>query len=296
MQADFPRDARDLPRDARDMVARSRAFLDRKGIAEARLDAELLVAHALGLDRLHLFLELDRPVVEEEVARARDLLVRRGKGEPTAYLVGEREFYGRPFRVGPGVLVPRPESELLVDLARERGEAAPPDRILDVGTGSGCLAISLALAFPAAEVDAVDISEAALAFALDNARLHGVEERVHLHVGDGLAAVPSATRYGLAVSNPPYVDPADEALDPGVRAFEPAEALFAPAGHPDYWVERLRSEVVPRLVPGGSLLIELGYDQAARLAAWKDEPGFRVWPDLAGIERVLEITTPARAT
>src|SRR5262245_2610659 len=128
------------PTTAGDMLGLAREFLVRKGASEARLSAELLVAHALGLDRLHLFLQLDRPVSEGEVARARDLLVRRGRGEPVAYITGRREFYGRAFEVDPNVLIPRPETELIVDLVRAR--AKPGARIADIGTGSGCLAVT----------------------------------------------------------------------------------------------------------------------------------------------------------
>ncbi|MEL6714143.1 MAG: peptide chain release factor N(5)-glutamine methyltransferase, partial [Planctomycetota bacterium] len=140
---------KDAPRTAREMLGLARGFLERKGLGEARLEAELLVGHALGLDRLRLFMELDRPVSGAEVDAARDLLVRRGRREPTAYIVGRREFFGRDFLVGPGVLVPRPETELIVDrareLVRERPDGSEPPVVLDVGTGSGCLAVTLFL-------------------------------------------------------------------------------------------------------------------------------------------------------
>ena len=135
----------DPPRTARDMLARGRAFLERRGLEGARLDAELLVSHALGADRLQLFLDLERPVVEADVLAARELLVRRSKGEPCAYLIGKREFYARDFEVGPGVLIPRPETELIVDRAREIFADAEGPTLLDVGTGSGFLAVTLAL-------------------------------------------------------------------------------------------------------------------------------------------------------
>lgn len=284
----------DAPRTVRELVARGREFLDRKGVASSRLETEILVAHALGCDRLHVFLELDRPVEGEEIVRAREALVRRGKGEPCAYITGTREFYGRDFAVGPGALVPRPETELLVDLARERladcrsGESDPP-AVLDVGTGSGCIAITLALEVPEAVVSATELSEAALAFARENARTRGAE--VELLAGNGTAPV-SGRRFDLVLSNPPYVDPASSGeLAPEVRAFEPAEALFAPAGDPDHWVHRLVGDA-ELLEPGGTLLIELGYDQAERVRAWLDARGetFTIHADLAGIPRVLEVS------
>jgi release factor glutamine methyltransferase len=285
-------------------VARGAEFLERKGCAEARLEAELLVAHSLGLARLELFLALDRPVDEDERGRARDLLVRRGQGEPVAYLTGGREFYGRPFAVGPGVLVPRPETELLVDRAREvcAGREAPV--VAELGTGSGCIAVTLALEVPGARVVASDVSTRALETAKANAERNGAEVRL-VH-GDGLGPLAAALEGGcdLLVSNPPYVDPASDELSPGVREHEPAEALFAPAGDTDHWVRRLVDEGLclegsglegsALLRPGGALLVELGADQAPRVLALCAERGLaaRTHADLAGIERVLEVSRP----
>ncbi|MEM7311327.1 MAG: peptide chain release factor N(5)-glutamine methyltransferase [Planctomycetota bacterium] len=277
------------------MVARGREFLERKGVESARLEAELLVAHALQLDRLKLFLNLERPVTRDEVARARELLVRRAQGAPTAYLVGEREFYGRPFAVGPEVLIPRPETELLVDRARERAGERQGLRVLDVGTGSGCIAISLALELDEAEVLAVDISPAALAVARSNAERLGAA--VELLEGDGLGPAAARGPFDLIASNPPYVDPKDApTLAAEVREHEPATALFAPAGDPDHWVQRLVREAPALLAPGGALLIELGADQSERALAIAVDAGLEasVTPDLAGIPRVLEASATPR--
>jgi release factor glutamine methyltransferase len=261
------------------MVRMARDFLERKGVEAARLEAELLVAHALGLDRLRLFLQLDRPVSGSEIDRARDLLVRRGRREPTAYIVGSREFYGRPFQVGPGVLIPRPETELLVDRARELA----PRRIADLGTGSGCIAVTLALEIEGAEVTAIERSADALAFARQNAEALGAA--VRFVEGDVLEALDREGRFDLLVCNPPYVDPKDRAtLAPEVAEHEPAAALFAPADDPDFWVRTLLERSATWLAPGGTLLVELGLGQAARLRG----SGARFHRDLAGIERVLE--------
>jgi len=282
------------PRTAKEMLERARAFLEKKGVESARREAELLVAHALGLDRLRLYLSLERPLVPAEIERGRALIVRRGRREPTAYLVGEREFYGRPFAVGPGVLVPRPETELLIDRARERLAGRTDLRIADVGTGSGCLAVTLALELPSSRVVATDLSPRALEHAERNAARHGVT--LDLRLGDGLA--PLEGRFDLIVSNPPYVDPAvREALAPEVREHEPPEALFAPAGDPDHWARRLLREAPARLSAGGWLLVELGHDQGARVAGWP-EAGHLPWclaRDLERIERVLE-AGPAAGT
>jgi len=283
------------------MVARGREFLERKGRPSARLEAELLVAHALGLDRLTLFLELDRPVNAEEVGRARELLVRRAAGEPVAYLTGEREFYGRGFRVSKDVLVPRPETELLVDVAREREPA--PRAVLDVGTGSGCIAITLFLELAGDErprVVATDVSAAALAVARANAE--ALEAEIELLEGDGAGPARTLGPFNLIVSNPPYVvrggpldsgaSSASGALDADVAKHEPALALFAPDGDPDHWVRRLLRAAGELLAPGGALLVELGYDQKERALALAAEAGFaaEVRADLAGVPRVLVAT------
>ena len=272
------------------MLARGREFLAKKGVEEARLEAELLVAHALGLDRLQLFLALDRPLQREEIVRGRELLARRAKHEPTAYLTGRREFYGREFHVGPGVLVPRPETELLVDLARARLAHAVAPRIADVGTGSGCIAVTLALELPGSRVHAVELVPRALEYARANAERLGAG--VEFVLGDGPEALRASGPFELLVSNPPYVDPAARAgLAPEVRDYEPAEALFAPAGEPDHWARRLIAACASSLVPGGALLIELGHDQGARLAGWSELTGrvFRVHRDFEQLERVLEV-------
>jgi release factor glutamine methyltransferase len=273
------------------MVRMAREFLERKGVEAARLEAELLVAHALSLDRRQLFLQFDRPVGPAEVDRARDLLVRRGRREPTAYIVGAREFYGRTFRVGPGVLIPRPETEHLVDRAIEIGRATPerPLRIADLGTGSGCIAITLALELPGATVLAVDASGAAVLCARENAL--GLAATLEVVEGDGLATLAEAGRFDLVVSNPPYVSREERAsLAPEVREHEPEIALFAPAGDTDFWVRTLLERARDWLAPGGTLLVELGLGQAARARPIAERLGWKVafHRDLAGIERLLE--------
>jgi release factor glutamine methyltransferase len=277
------------PRTAGEMLARGRDFLTRKGLERARLEAELLVAHALGLDRLRLFLALDRPVSADEVARARELLVRRGKREPTAYITGTREFYGRPFAVSPSVLVPRPETELMVDLGRERLRGREAPRVADVGTGSGCLAITLALEHPSARVRAVDLSAAALEQARANAAALGAA--VEWVEGDGPEAIADGQPYELVVSNPPYVRPEELAgLEPEVRDWEPRSALLLPETDPEHWLRRLLRAGLDLLAPDGALLVELGADQGERALVLAGKLGLpaRLHADLAGVQRVLE--------
>ncbi|MBI5363232.1 MAG: peptide chain release factor N(5)-glutamine methyltransferase [Planctomycetes bacterium] len=300
------------PRTAGDMLRMAREFLQRKGIEEARLEAELLVAHALGFDRLRLFLALDRPVTAEEIDRARDLLVRRGRREPTAYIVGRREFYKREFQVGKGVLVPRPETEHLVDRARElsgergTGAASAWDDpaapwIADLGTGSGCIALTCALELPAACVTAVDVSGAAVLCARANlAALDAagaLAGRVELLEGDGFDVLARRVRergrkLDLLLSNPPYVAREEAAtLAPEVKDYEPELALSAPAGDPDHGARRLLDAARELVVPGGAVLVELGLGQAPRVAELARARGFTpaFVRDLAKIERVLEV-------
>lgn len=287
------------PRTAGEVLERSRAFLAAKGVEGARLDAELLVAEAVGLDRLGLFMAIDRPVVASEIDRARDTLVRRAAGEPTAYILGRREFYGRNFAVGPAVLIPRPETELLVDKARdsaaaliEAGCEAP--RICDLGTGSGCIAITLALEVKTARVLAIDLSPEAIAMANANAEaLEVPPERLGFRTGDAFEQLAAVAPGGvdLVVSNPPYIDrKAGAELEADVRAHEPDLALFAPDGDPDYWVRRLIEERAKWLAPGGKLLVELGFDQAPRVVALAAAAGAEIviHEDLAGIPRLVE--------
>lgn len=285
------------PKTAGEMLRMARDFLTRKQIEEARLEGELLVAHALGITRLQLFMALDRPVDGAEVDRARDLLVRRGRREPTAYIVGQREFYGRAFKVGPGVLIPRPETELLVDRAREIArvskEAAP--WIADLGTGSGCIAVTLALEIEGARVHAVDVSAAALAIARENALTLGATT-VTFEEGDGIEVLARAVArekrgFDLVVSNPPYIGESERStLEPEVREHEPQIALFAPDGDPDHWVKRLLARGRALLAPHGRLLVELGAGQGPRARELAARHGFAVvlHRDLAGIERTLE--------
>ncbi|MCL4168201.1 UNVERIFIED_CONTAM: hypothetical protein GTU68_049570 [Idotea baltica] len=269
------------------MLAMAREFLERKGLDEARLEAELLVAHALDLNRLGLFMALDRPLQSTEVDAARDLLVRRGKREPVAYIIGRREFYGRDFQVAPGVLIPRPETELLVDIARDQA----PITIADLGTGSGCLAVTLALEVDDAHVLAADISSAAALQARHNAET--LNAKVEVLEGDGLACLLPRGPFHLFVSNPPYVMRSEESgLAPEVRDFEPELALYAPEDDPDHWVVKLLDALPDLLVPGGSMLIELGASQGPRVLQLAGRKGFeaQLHEDLARIPRVLEVS------
>jgi len=269
------------------------------GVPSPRLDAELLIGHALSVNRVRLYMDMQRPLTREELAEVRALLVRRRRREPVAYLRGTKEFYLHEFEVTRDVLIPRPETELLVDRALEAlpSSSSPTGspvgaRALDLCTGSGAVAITLALQRPLLTVDATDLSHAALAVAARNVERHRVGERVHLHQGDLFSALTERARYALIVANPPYVAESEwDSLAPEITAHEPRMALIA--GDDGLSVlRRIVADAADWLVPGGALLCELGRGQAPMVAeSLRADTRFTfvtVHKDLAGIERVVE--------
>lgn len=251
----------------------------------ARLEARVLAAHAWNVTPAWLIAHDRDPVDAEPRAHFAQLVEHRVQGEPVAYLVGVREFYGRPFHVTPDVLIPRPDTELLVERALARLLPDQPADVLDLGTGSGCIAITLALERPRVRVVAVDRSRAALAVARQNAA--ALDATVELLESDWFAAL-AARQFDIIVGNPPYVAAADPHLARGDVRFEPATALAAgPDGLAD--LRRLIAAAPNHLCPGGLVLLEHGYDQAAGVRTLLETQGFvqvTSWNDLAGIARV----------
>ncbi len=262
----------------------------RLGVGQTpRLDAELLVAHVLGVDRVGVYLHHDRPLTEDERTRLRELIKRRSRGEPVAYLLGRREFYGLDLEIDQRVLIPRPDTELLVDEAIElirRGEARGP--VLDLGTGSGAIALALVHEIEGLEVIATDLSKDALAVAGGNAVRLGFASRVHLVRMDCLSAVAPGS-LGMLLSNPPYVATSDPELDPAVARFEPGLALFAGSDGLVFF-RRLGPEAARVLRPGGWLVVEIGAAQAEGVTGILERAGFSVEmvrEDLAGRPRAV---------
>lgn len=233
-------------------------YFAEKGIDNPRLDAELLLANVLKLDRVGLYLNYDRPLSRDELDVARPLVKKRGQREPLQYLLGSTEFWSLPFKVTPAVLIPRADTEILVEEALARAGSA--GELLDVGTGSGAIVISLASELSDWQLTGLDISAAALAIARENIELNQVAERVHLVQGD-LAELP-VQQYDLIVSNPPYIAQQEwDELMPEVRCFEPQLALLAEnEGLGCY--QQLAAQADSRLKSGGWLLLEVGYQQA----------------------------------
>jgi len=259
--------------------------LQKHGSDSARLDAEVLLAHALGMRRLDLYLKFDRLLTEPELSKYRDLTAKRAKGEPVAYLVGHKEFMGLDFVVTPAVLVPNPDTEVLVQRAVELArEAGRPLRIADVGTGSGCIAIAIAHYAQNAEVVASDVAQDALDVASQNVAAHGLGDRVKLVCGDLMA--PFTGSFDIVCANLPYLA-AGSRLAPEVVA-QPAGALYADENG-SALVSRLLDEAPARLNPGGRVLAEMDPSITAFVVeAAKQFAGHRIHRDLAGHERVIE--------
>lgn len=263
----------------RELIALSSQYLAEKGVESARLNAERLLGDVLGLARIELYLQSDRPLSNGELDRYRDLIRRRAGGEPLQTLIGSTGFYSREFKVAPGVFIPRPETERLVEAAAAL--LAPPDRRLlapraaEVGCGTGVVAISLALEIPALEVWTTDRNPLAVDLARQNARRHGVEARVHVLGGDMLHPLPAALRgqLDLVVSNPPYLRTDELAgLPPEVRHDPPAALDGGPSGLDAY--HALAAAAARWLRPGGWLAVEIGAEQGASVPALLEAAGY----------------------
>ena len=276
-----------------DVLRLSTTYLGDHGSSSARLDSELLCAQALGLRRLDLYLQFDRPLDAEELTSIRELVRRRGRGEPVAYITGTREFYGRPFTVTPDVLVPRPDTETLVERATTFLRARPGAelRVADLGTGSGCIAITVAAEIPGMQVVATDVSPAALEVARANAAELGVDVSfMECSWADGLDG-----RFDLIVSNPPYVTTEElEAVDRDVRDFEPRGALLGGDDGLDAYRALLTS--VRDNVTTARLMLEVdprhAQEVAALVSATLAGAVTSEVPDLTGRTRVLDVEMP----
>jgi release factor glutamine methyltransferase len=267
-----------------------------KGVDSPRVCAEMLLAHVLKCERLQLYTDVDRPASEAERQQLRDLTQRAADHEPVQYLVGHAWFFSRKFEVSPATLIPRPSTETLVEHVLQRERAEPRGHhplIADIGTGTGCIAISLAAALRDARIVATDIAPQALELAARNATAHGVADRVDLHAGDGLAPlreVPGSPRFDYICSNPPYVPDAEwEEVDRNVREYEPERALRGGADGLDV-IRRLIGEAPPLLQPGGQLVVEIAHAQREAVLSLALEAGFasaRVVKDYESYWRVL---------
>lgn len=256
-----------------EIIKRTTDFLAGKGVVQARLNAEQLIGHALGLKRMQLYIQFERPLAETELEKIRPLVRRRSLREPLQYVLGETEFFGLKLKVDRRALIPRPETEYLLELVTQR-LPAPPATILDLGTGSGAIALGLARYYPEARVTAVDASAEALALARENAVATGLEGRTIWRQSDWFGQVEPGQLFDLMIANPPYLSESEVAeTEPEVRGFEPHAAL-TPGGDGLVALTTIIHEAGERLAPGGLLALETGIAQHAALLAMLSECGF----------------------
>ncbi len=268
------------------------SYFSGKGIGQPRADAEVLLAHVLGIERIQLYLNFEKPLGTAELARFRELVRRRAAFEPTQYIVGKQEFWSLEFEISSAVLIPRPETEIIVEKALAlAGEN--PTLVLDIGTGSGAVAVSLAHERPGIRAVATDKSFPALEIARRNALRHGVSDRVRFAAMDLMDALAPGRRFDIIVSNPPYVSET-EFLDlaPEIANYEPHSALRGGGAQGLSIVRRILEGFQSYLKPGGSLLVEIGHEQADILEpelAGSPSENFEFIKDYSGIRRVLHV-------
>lgn len=272
-----------------EIIKRTTEFFHKRGVEGARLNAELLIGHALGLKRMQLYLQFERPLTEAQLELIRPLVKRRGNREPLQYIMGETEFSGLKLKVDRRALIPRPETEYLMELLAAR-ITEPPSKALDLGTGTGAIALVLATRYPAAVVTAVDQSVEALALAAENAAKLGLAERVKLVHSDWFAGLAAGEKFPLIVTNPPYLSDAEVAeAEPEVKDHEPRAALSA-GSNSAADLEHILREGRAFLMPGGLLACETGIAQHARLQELANQYGYsrtESLRDLTGRERYL---------
>jgi release factor glutamine methyltransferase len=270
-----------------EIIKRTTDFLEKRGVESARLDAELLIGHALALKRMQLYLQFERPLSEVELEKIRPLVKRRGNREPVQYILGETEFGGLKLKVDRRALIPRPETEYLLELIAHRLREAPAS-VLDLGTGSGAIALALAKTYPDATVTAVEKSREALALARENAIATGLEQRVRFLESDWFTVVGANESFSLIVANPPYLSDRETTEAPQeVREFEPMTALSSGVdGTAD--LSRIVSQARAHLNPGGMLACETGIAQRDFLVEAATKAGYaqtEFLQDLSGRER-----------
>ena len=277
-----------------ELLRKTTGYLKDKGSSSPRLDAEVLMTEILGLSRVELYTNFEQPLTPPEVDRYRELIRRRSTGEPVAYILGRAAFRNLTLRVDRNVLIPRPETEQVVDIAVQylmEGNWPTPPMVLDIGTGSGAIAISIASGFPEAEVTATDASANAIELARENARTAGAGDRIEFVHSDLFEALDPLTTFDLIVSNPPYISEEEwETLAPDVREFEPREALFGGIDGLDYF-RRLVMEAPQLLKPHGTLVMEIGHLQGSAVLELMHACDLyrtvRIGQDYAGHDRIV---------
>lgn len=251
----------------KEVLDKTVTFFKDKKIETARLDTEIILAHALGLkNRIDIYLKFDNPLTEPELAKCRDLVRRRVQGEPVAYITGQKEFFGISFIVNPSVLIPRPETEHLVEAALEwiKKNNIENPRVLDLGCGSGCIGQTIAKKIPTAKIAQVDISAEALEVAKQNAEKNSVIEQIEFVLSDAMTLNLSEQKFDLVLANPPYIAETDEDIQPEVKKFEPAQALFA-NDNGEYALKEWSKKFASNLSNKGIMIFELGSKQGQNM-------------------------------
>lgn len=275
----------------REIKERTETFFKQKGVPNAKLDTDILIAHSLGLKRLDLYLDMDRPLTEAQLDALRPLVKRRASREPLQYIIGSTEFYGLTLKVDPRALIPRHETEELVDHIVGRFTTAP-QRVLDLGTGSGALALALASKYTDAKITAIDQSNEALALAAENAEALGLAERLTFLQGSWFTPLPADSHFDLIVANPPYLTEAEmQTAEPEVVDHEPSAALVSGGDGLDD-LRRILGETKQYLAEGGLLALETGIAQHATLKQLADDNGLtgESLEDLSGRPRFFFAT------
>ncbi|MEO5960706.1 MAG: peptide chain release factor N(5)-glutamine methyltransferase [Opitutaceae bacterium] len=274
-----------------EVIKKTTEFFAARAIESPRLNAELIVGHALGLKRMQLYLQFERPLAEAELEKIRPLVRRRSLHEPVQYVLGETEFFGLRLKVDRRALIPRPETELLVEHAIAAHATPPPGTILDLGTGSGAIALALAQAFPAAAVTAVELSEDALELARENAETTGLRERIRFVRSNWFAEIPADSRFDLIVANPPYLSAEEVKATPlEVREFEPSTALIASQDGIEELLAIIATAPLFLAANGGVLALETGIAHHATLLEAATKAGFgqsESRQDLTGRDRFV---------
>lgn len=271
----------------KDVLEKTTLFFKNKNISSPRLDAELLLADALNISRMEIYLKFDAPLKEKELEKCREHVKRRSQGEPVAYILGYKGFYGEDFFVEPGVLIPRPETEFVVDELKDKFEKEQTLKVIDLGCGSGCIGLSLKKLFQNSDVELVDVSEKAVSVSQKNANNLNLEVSITHKDVDSLELEKEA--YDIVVSNPPYIAKDDKDVCEHVREYEPHEALFA-EDNGLYYLKSWSKKAHEALKPGGYLCMEMGYNQAKDLTEFLTKLNFnevKVVKDLAGFDRVI---------
>lgn len=279
---------------ALDIIRRTTEYFKRHNVDSPRLTIELMLCEILKCNRVGLYMHYDKPLENNELEYLRDMVRRRASREPLQYIIGSTEFFGLPFKVSPAALIPRPETEMLAEMAKKYIENSGQDNpsILDIGTGSGCIAIALAVCFPKACVDAIDISNSALALAGENVRLNGVTNTRFMQAdifSDIFADWNSTEKYDIIVSNPPYIQADDiQELQPEVGRFEPLIALTDKADGLSFY-RRFAETFRFLLNVGGCFFVEIGCGQADSICGIFSAAGYEtaVSDDYAGIPRII---------